>query len=216
MKFFIIIKEKSERVPDKNFIDFGGKPLWRHLVDELKGEEVFIDTDSKIIIDETSDINYVTSYPRSDDHINLEIDSEFGVSPVLLMIERFLDEYVEDENEIIVTPHVTSPFITKETILKASEYLNEYDSVQACTEHKEFTYFKGEPVNFDPNCVQKTQDLEPVMMGNGAFFIFTKKTFKKFNNRSGEKIKFYPLNFRESIEIDYPEDLEIAKKFLKK
>ena len=26
-------------------------------------------------------------------------------------LDNFLDKYVEDENEIIVTPHVTSPFI---------------------------------------------------------------------------------------------------------
>ena len=50
--------------------------------------------------------------------------------------------------------------------------------------------------------VQKTQDLEPVIMGNGAFFIFTKKTFKENNNRTGKNPYFYPIVFPESVEID--------------
>ena len=49
MKFFIIIKEHSERVTSKNFLDLGGKPLYKHLLDELKGEDVFIDTDSEAL-----------------------------------------------------------------------------------------------------------------------------------------------------------------------
>jgi len=214
VKFFIILKKESIRVPNKNFRILGDKSLWKHLVDELNGEDVYIDTDSDVILNEASEKDKVTVYKRLEEHVNLENDTEFGISPVLKMIERFLDTYITDENEIIVTPHVTSPFIKLETIKNASEFIIDYDSVQACTEHKEFSYFKGEPINFNPEVVQKTQDLEPIIMSNGAFFIFTKKTFKLFNNRSGGNIKFYPLSFKESIEIDYEEDFEIAKKFL--
>jgi CMP-N-acetylneuraminic acid synthetase len=215
MKFFIIIKQNSERIPHKNFVDLGGKPLWTHLVEELKGEDVFIDTDSQDIINECHSLEWVEAYKRKDNHIKLENDKSFGVSPVLVMIDHFLDDKVFDENEIIVTPHVTSPFIKLKTIKKASEKLKEgYDSVQACVEHKEFCYFRSKPVNFDINVVQKTQDLEPVIMGNGAFFIFTKKTFKKYKNRSGANPYFFPLSKKESIEIDNPEDLETARIFL--
>ena len=126
------------------------------------------------------------------------------------MIENFLDNYVDDENEIIVTPHVTSPFIKLSTIQHACHFLDEFDTVQACTEHKEFAYFNGKPVNFDENVVQKTQDLKPVVMGNGAFFIFTKKTFKENNNRTGKNPYFYPLNTIEGIEIDDEDDWNLA------
>tara|TARA_R110000772_G_scaffold20466_1_gene56643 strand:- start:7373 stop:8011 length:639 start_codon:yes stop_codon:yes gene_type:complete len=212
MKFFIIIKENSERIPNKNFIKLGDKPLWRHLIDELEDESVYIDTDSSIILNER--IKNVTIYERDIRHVELENDNEFKVSPVLLMIERFLDTYVTDLDELIVTPHVTSPFIKKDTIIKASKYIGEYETVQACTEHKEFGYYKNNPINFDPSSVSKTQDLDPIIMGNGAFFIFTKRSFMKNKNRSGDNVKFYSLTFKESIEIDYPEDLEIAKKFI--
>jgi len=211
MKFFIIIKEHSERVANKNFLDLGGKPLYKHLLDKLKGEDVFIDTDSEKLYESLKN-SEVTCYKRSTECINLEVDSSFKVSPALKMIGNFLEKYVTDENEIIVTPHVTSPFIKLSTIKNAAEKLNEgCDSVLACTEHKEFAYFKGKPVNFNPEVIQKTQDLEPVIMGNGAFFIFTKKIFKENNNRTGQNPYFYPITFPESVEIDNEPDFKLAR-----
>ena len=110
---------------------------------------------------------------------------------------------------------MTSPFVKKSTILKAAAKLTEgYDSVQACTLHKEFAYFKGKPINFDPNIIEKTQNLPPILMGNGAFFIFTKKTFNRNKNRSGIKPYFYPLSFKEAIEIDTTEDLDLARRYI--
>ena len=212
MKFFIIIKHNSERLPSKNFLVLGEKPLYKHLLDELSGENVYIDTDSGPL-HQSLEHSPVTCYMRDKKFIDLETDSDYKVSPVLLMIDNFLDKYVDDENEIIVTPHVTSPFVKLSTILNASKFLSKgYDTIQACTLHKEFTYFDGKPVNFDDGVVQKTQDLKPVMMGNGAFFIFTKKTFKENNNRTGKNPYFYPLSIPESIEIDNEEDWNLAEK----
>lgn len=212
MKYFTYIKQKSQRVKFKNFLKVRGLPLWKNLINELSGENVFIDTDSEDVYHECQKIDYVTCYKRLDEHIRLEEDTGFSVSPALLMIERFLDEYVEDENEIIVTPHVTSPFIKLETIKLASKKLEQgYDSVQSCTSHKEFAYYKDKPINFDPSVIQKTQYLEPIKLGNGAFFIFTKRTFKKNNNRTGKRPFLYPLSMPESIEIDTYEDLELAR-----
>jgi CMP-N-acetylneuraminic acid synthetase len=213
MKFFIIIKEKSERLPNKNFLNLGGKPLYSHLLHELRTRDVYVDTDSESIYTELRNNLTVTCYKRDKKFIDYETDLDYKVSPVLLMIDNFLEKYVDDENEIIITPHVTSPFIKLSTIVDASEYLNKgYDTVQACTEHKEFTYFKDRPVNFDENVVQKTQDLKPVVMGNGAFFIFTKKTFKENNNRTGKNPYFYPITVPESIEIDDADDWYLAER----
>ena len=213
MKFFIIIKEKSERLPNKNFLDLGGIPLYKHLLNELSTEDVYIDTDSDTIINECKTLDKVTCYKRDIKHIELENNNEFGVSPVLLMIENFLDKYVEDDNEIIITPHVTSPYIKLKTMVDATQMLSEYDTVCACTEHKEFTYFKGEAVNFNPEVVSKTQDLESVVMGNGAFFIFTKKEFMKNKNRTSKNNYFYSIKFPESIEIDTIDDFKIAEMY---
>tara|TARA_Y100000310_G_scaffold337644_1_gene425259 strand:- start:877 stop:1530 length:654 start_codon:yes stop_codon:yes gene_type:complete len=213
MKFFVIIKEKSERLPGKNFLELGGIPLYKHLLKSLlvSSYEVFVDTDSDIILKDLKH-KQVTCYKRKKEFIELENDKNFNVSPVLLMIENFLDTHVEYENEIIVTPHVTSPFIELSTIIDACKKLSSHDTVQACTRHKEFAYYREKPINFDQSVVQRTQDLEPIIMGNGAFFIFTKKTFKENKNRTGKNPYFYPLSFPENIEIDNKEDWELAKR----
>jgi CMP-N-acetylneuraminic acid synthetase len=212
MKHFIYIKENSQRVQRKNFQPVANLPLWKNLIYRLSGEDVYIDTDSEEILQECKNVDNITCYKRLDRHIELENSAEFGVSPALLMIDRFLDTYVEDENEVIVTPHVTSPFIKLQTIKSAAEKLDEgYDSVQACTIHQEFAYYKNQPINFEPSVVQKTQDLEPIKLGNGAFFIFTKKTFKENKNRVGKKPFLYPISTPQSIEIDTYEDLTLAR-----
>ena len=50
MIIYIPIKQNSQRVPQKNFREFNGKPLWEHTIDKLKDFEVVVDTDSEEII----------------------------------------------------------------------------------------------------------------------------------------------------------------------
>ena len=92
MKFFIIIKEESQRLPNKNFLKLGDRPLYKHLLDELDGENVYVDTDSDFIYSELWNSS-VTCYKRNQKFIDLENDSDYGVSPVLLMTENFLVKY---------------------------------------------------------------------------------------------------------------------------
>ncbi|MFY0650411.1 MAG: hypothetical protein JXQ96_00190 [Cyclobacteriaceae bacterium] len=216
MKFFIIIKEDSERVPKKNFQMLGEFPLWQHLVRELEGYEVYIDTDSRTVLSECKNLGWVTAYPRKQQFIDYENSNASNLSPAIKMIDNFLDKYVVDDEEIIVTTHVTSPFLKIETILDAVEILNtnsDYDSVHSITRHQEFSWLgdKMIPINFNPDVIQKTQDLPCITMSNGAFFIFRKKTFKKYGNRIGESPFYYELSPPEDIEIDYKNDLILAE-----
>ena len=213
MKVFIIIKEISERVPKKNFQILGDRPLWQHLVYELREHDVYIDTDSKDILEECKLLDWVTAYPRKQKYIDFEnLDT---ISPALMMIDNFLDHYVTDDNEIIVTTHVTSPFLKADTILDAVKILdqdNSYDSIHSVTKHQEFSWLGNdmEPINFNPGIVQKTQKLPVITMSNGGFFIFRKKLFKQMNNRIGNRPYYYTLNIPENIEIDNMDDLKLA------
>ena len=49
MKIFLFIKDKSERLPNKNFLQLGGVELYKHTLLKLKDFEVYVDTDSKKI-----------------------------------------------------------------------------------------------------------------------------------------------------------------------
>lgn len=219
MKFFIIIKEKSQRIKKKNFVKLGNKHLWKHLILELRGQKVFVDTDSKkVILNCKKNFPWVNVYPRKKKFISLEEKQK--ESPTLLMINNFLDNFVIDNNEIVICTHVTSPFLKLKTIKKAVKKLNKYDSVISVVKHQDFSWMlKGKkkklvPINFNPKIVRKTQDLDPIYFLNGSFFIFKKKTFKKYNNRIGRKPYLYELKFPEWVEIDNKDDLDLARRIL--
>ena len=218
MKIFTYIKHDSKRISRKNFKKIGGLELWKHLIYELLDFEIFIDTDSpEVISDCATDplLGGVKVYERQQRFVEMEEDPANKLSPALLMVDSFLDKYVEDEDEPIVLTHVTSPFLKKQTVIDAVGFLNQegYDSVHSTYSIQDFSW-KGqgyEPINFDPSVVQRTQDLEEIHFSNGAFFIFTKKTFKEFNNRFGEKTYYYSHDKVESVEIDTEQDLSFAR-----
>tara|TARA_R100000734_G_C3318006_1_gene111692 strand:+ start:2292 stop:2993 length:702 start_codon:yes stop_codon:yes gene_type:complete len=220
MKIFTYIKNNSSRLRKKNFQKLGNLELWKHLIYEISeiGCEIFIDTDSTHILEQCKKDNKllnVNAYGRKKEFVDMENEHEENLSPSLLMIENFLTNHVVDENETIILTHVTSPFLKKETILKAVKNYEDGDYEYGHSVVKEHTFgflseFKN-ALNFNPKVVQKTQDLDPLLLSNGAFFIFNKKVFMRDKNRWGENMYFHFLNKIEAIEIDYPEDLEFAR-----
>ena len=220
IKFFIIIKSKSERVYNKNFKKIRNVELYKYLLNELKNEEVYIDTDSSKILKlakKDTLLKRFKIYKRNQKFIDLENSSRFKLSPALLMIRNFIDNYCND-NDIIVSSHVTSPFIKINTIYSAIEYLSKgYDSVSSVTVNHEFALAKQgknyKRLNFSDKKVNKTQDLNPIILLNGSFFIFKAKTFKKFNSRYSNKHYYYEIKYPESIDINYIEDFHQAENY---
>jgi CMP-N-acetylneuraminic acid synthetase len=217
LKIFTYVKDDSSRVSKKNFQKIGSLDLWKHLIYELSDYDIFIDTDSTEVIDECSRdpiLKNVTAYERERRFIDMENDPKNRLSPSLLMTENFLDKFVSDPNEAIVLTHVTSPFLKKESVERALEYLDSgYDFVHSVHSIQDFAWIGDSfrTLNFDSSVVQRTQDVEKIHFSKGAFFIFTKRNFKKYKNRLGEKNFYYQLSHLESVEIDTQEDLEFAR-----
>ena len=217
MKLFTYIKQTSSRIPGKNFQTIGNTELWKHLLYELGKWDVYVDTDSTRVIEECladPSLSHVTAYNRKQEFIDMENDPSNKLSPALLMVENFLDKYVADPEEKIVLTHVTSPFLTHQTVEDAATYLDkDYEFVHSVFPIQDFAW-QGEnftPLNFNPSVVQRTQDVDKIYFSKGAFFIFTKKTFKQYKNRLGDKNYYYPLSSLEAVEIDTEEDLEFAR-----
>lgn len=216
-KMFLIIKDNSERVKKKNFREIEGKPLHQYFIDKRKSFDIFIDTDSDDIYNfYNQNENYpnIVVYKRSQSYIDME--SNGNISPAPYMIERFLNEYIEDENESIVTSHITSPFIDDDTIIKALKYMNNHTSISSVKSVKEFSVDGvgeiGKPINFSLEKIVKTQSLQPIGILNGAFFIINKKTFLTNGlQRISNKHYYYPINDIEAMDIDTEFDLMIAK-----
>lgn len=217
MKFFTIVKDSSERLPGKNFLDLDGTPLWRHTVSRFSSHDVFVNTDSERLLsgaDSTLPAS-VEIYKRSQEHVDWEKESDRRGSPVNAMLEEFFEKYVDKDDEPVVLFHVTSPFVQLETILDASRHLDAYSSVHSVQRISDFAWLeRGEdyhPVNFNEEIVSRTQDLPSLLLSRGAFFILTKEAFKRGGSRDARPRYFYELGPIESIEIDTHGDFELAR-----
>lgn len=218
MKIFTIIKENSQRVPDKNFVNINGHPLWWHLISELSDLEITINTDSPKLIDQLRSYGFdsVTVIKRHQKHIDWENSEELNSSPVEDMLFDFCQTL--DRSEIVVLTHVTSPFLKKETILDAVNVLKNdknAKSIHSVHQVQDFAWVSratgASPINFDTSRVQRTQDLPPLLVSKGAFFISRAGDIIQQKKRLPQPLLFFPLDHIQSIEIDNIGDLDFAR-----
>ena len=221
MKIFTIIKGVSERVPSKNFRLISGVPLWYYSLAKFRDYEVFINTDCPELFDTDllKRLPNLTLIRRERKHVDWENRAKESGSPVEDMLYSFLEQHITDDHEPIVLTHVTSPFLSSETLRRASEDLGHgFRSVHSVKRLQDFAFMVNEnnsdeiwqPVNFDPRIVARTQDLQPIYVSNGAFFIVTKFAFSPKRRRLVPPVKFFELTAIEALEIDYEDDFILA------
>ena len=232
MRVFIPLKGSSERVPNKNTQLVGGKPLWRWVIDELlppsppPGElSIHIDTDCEVIhkaisaylIAREVEESKVTIGLREPRFIQHEVSGQESDSPIIHMLLHWLNFAGVGDDETVALVHVTSPFLKLSTLVIAEAYLSSgsYNSVQSVSREQTFGYVERaagyEAVNFREDIVQKTQDLQPLLLSRAAFFLFTAGKFKEAKTRNIRPMMLMPLHPIEGVEIDYPADLELAR-----
>ena len=111
------MKEYSERIEKKNLVDLGGKPLYRHILDNLLAsiyiQEIIIDTDSPTLTDlirsTYSDAIHIIPRPTSlwGDFVSMNT-----------IIEHDITKTTAD---YFLQTHVTNPLLKTETINHAIE-----------------------------------------------------------------------------------------------
>jgi len=159
---FIPIKQESQRVPNKNFRDFGGKELWKRTVEKFSDYTILIDTDSQQILEEAESYGHVRAYRRSH---NLE-GHEMSVNS---LIKYCVNNYCHP-SDILCQIHVTSPFLKPDTIQRAFNLMEMDDCDSICGgEYKKSRFWMQSfgnipvPVNHNPLKLLQTQDL-PIMI----------------------------------------------------
>ena len=115
-----------------------------------------------------------------------------------------------------VTRYIT--IYKDKTIKDAAKKLKDYDSVAAITKDYNFAWIENKkkliPINFNSKIITKTQNLNPIIQSNGAFFIFKKRSLMKYTIEF-EKPFYYEISYPEALEIDIYEDLYLARKICK-
>jgi len=206
------MKAHSERVPDKNIKNFCRKPLYHAVLTVLLQskyiDKVVINTDSDIIKEDAlKNFERVEIIDRPK-----EIQGDF-----VSMNNIIAYDLSKTEGDCFLQTHSTNPLLRSSSIDMAIEAyfknLKEFDSLFSVTRLQTRLYWKdGSPVNHNPNELLRTQDLPPVYEENSNFYIFSKKSFAEANqSRIGLKPQLFEINKLEAVDIDEPEDWEIAE-----
>lgn len=203
---YIPIKLNNERTPGKNIKKmFNGKSIVQILQETL------------VRLNNLDEIYVFCSDERIKEYL---ID---GVK--FLKRPEFLDTKQATPNDIInefmklvdadvyMVSHATSPFVSVEHFEECINAVKsgEFDSSFTAQKLQKLLWkSNGTPLNFDPENVPRTQDLEPYYDEVSAAYVFTKEMYMKHKRRIGLKPHITVVSELESIDIDYPEDFEIA------
>ena len=200
------LRKNSKRLKNKNIKKINGKPLYQFILKQLINSKLI----KKIII--------TTDYKFKDNHRKLIFIKRpknlRGNCSMNLVIKDVLNKLDGDE---FIQLHATSPLLKKKTIEKAIRHYkkNKYDSLFSVTRiQKRFWSHKNKPINYKVSNSPTTQTLRLLYEENSGFYIFSRKTFLKRNNRIGLKPKLFEINKQEAFDIDDNDDFEIVKKLL--
>lgn len=205
---FMPIKLNNERTPGKNIKPFSdGTPLMHFM------QKALVDLKYEGLIDE------VYCFCSKKEAIPYLLDGvTFLQRPEVLdqketkgtqIYETFVDMI---ESDIYVLAHATSPFVTKEHIGECIINVQSglYDSAFCAKKIQNFLWQDDKPLNFELSNPLRTQDMKPIYMELSTPYVFTRDGFKKYHSRSGVKPYICEVSEVEAIDIDYPEDFNLA------
>lgn len=202
---FIPIKLNNQRLPGKNLMELDGRPLCDYIFEAIK--QVDMISDKYVYCSDESIQKYI---PKELTFLKRDAYLDGFQVKGLEIIERFVNDVDAD---IYVLTHVTQPFTKSESIKNAlNKVLYEgYDSAFSCTCIQDYCWYKGKPFNYDMQDIVTTQNLEPIYIETGAFFIFRKEVFTKYHQRIGKNPYMCVIDSFEAVDIDTAEDFEFAK-----
>tara|TARA_B100001996_G_scaffold382920_1_gene376316 strand:+ start:9580 stop:10275 length:696 start_codon:yes stop_codon:yes gene_type:complete len=211
----------SKRIKNKNIKFFFGKPLIGHAIKLAKKTKIFsrviVSTDSskiaKVAKKFGAEVPFLRDQKLSNDKVNV---------PEVLFdcIKRISTEKISEHFCI----YPTSPLLRKKDIIEAYKKFKrkKADGLVAVSDYdfppvRAFKVINGERIKYKwPKFSSKrSQDLERLLHDTGTFYIFKTRFFLKTKTIFGNNTCYYFMDRLNSIDIDNPEDFEIAKIFYK-
>jgi len=209
----------SKGIPQKNFREIAGKPLWKWTMDAAVKSGVFetiilssdggfedIKSGNGIVVDNKRPVKF------SDDVASLDS-----------LLVYYLEKFPDVELWCLLQP--TSPLRTAADIKKAFKKINgkKYDSLVSVTQNPcMFWIEKAVGMREKDYCIAtyhvakrpNRQDRKEWNMENGAIYFTKKYVFEHCGARLGGCVGLYKMPKERSFEIDDETDWDIAEYFL--
>lgn len=213
----ILARGGSKRLPRKNVLELGGKPLINWTIDEASKSKyittLVVSTDDEEIL-EIARKSGVKTVIRPDVLAN---DGASSLDALFHAIEEIGGHY-----DYVILLQPTSPFRTVQNIDESLEIAltEKYSSVISVTEvdfNKDWVNHLTEDDTLDLFHNDKKSDAKRKSYKlNGAIYIAQLEYFRKMKKLiSPSNSKAYIMSAENSIDIDSPYDFEVAKKLLK-
>ena len=215
---FIPARAGSKRIKNKNIVKINKKKLFDYTLEQAlkvkKINKILISTNIKNLT-KIKD-NKIITIKRP----NYLCDDKSSTESAILHSIKSLN-FLKKKNIVIVLLQPTSPLRDKfdiENSIKEFEKKN-FDSLFSAYYEKLFLWRQtnGSLKSFTYNYKrrERSQVIKPFLVENGAIFLFKLNGFLKFKNRLFGRIGFSIMTKKNSIEIDYPEDIKILQVFQK-
>lgn len=217
----ILARGGSKGIPNKNIIDFCGKPLIAWTIEQIneikKINSIWVSSDSESILETGKKYGAETIF-RPPEISGDTATSESGWLHALSVIEERIGRV-----DIVLAPQVTSPLREPKDIEKGLDLFEEYgfDSMFSCCVAEDLLFWGKasdgslESINYNFENRGRRQDRKKQYIENGSFYIFRPEILKRYNNRLGGKIGTVEMELWKMFEIDNFEDLKICETLMK-
>lgn len=177
---FVPIRFESQRLPGKNLLPVGGRPMCWHIFKTLLKSE-FVDKTYVYCSKEgikkyiPEEVEFLRRPEWLDGHEvkGMEIYQEF-----IKVVKA----------DIYVLAHATSPFLKTCSVDNSLKKVTngDYDSAFSVKKVQTFAWYKGMPINYELDDIPRTQTMEPVFIETSGFYIFRKEIIEE-RRRIGQK-----------------------------
>ena len=201
----IPIKTNNQRLPGKNTMLLGNRPLYDYLFKTIKGcemvDNVYIDSSDKDILDLASAEGFNTIKRP------MALNSPKTSGNDLL---RFEMNHIPEHT--ICQCFVTLPFLKSSTIDASIQLLLESrtSSVLALSKIENRFWYRGAPINHDYKALHGTQYESPVYVEAG-FYTFKKQEFLEQESRITDSRAIMYVDEIECVDIDTKLDFLYAE-----
>ena len=210
----ITARSKSQRLPRKNILPLGKKPLFKWTVKEsLKSKYldfIVISTDDRKIIKQSRNISKLITLKRSN---KLSHEKSKTKDVILDLFNKKIFDF-----DIICLLQPTSPLRSYKDIDGSIERMLKYNAKALVSINFSNSYRKW-PVKISKNLLRsakKENNLKAGYQLNGAIYLSYVNFFKKKKTFFTNETLTYIMPKSRSVDVDTREDLDLCKEILKK
>lgn len=210
----------SKRIKSKNIVDFLGKPLISYALDAAKESGLFdmihVSTDSEEIREVVENRGYNIDFMRSKELA----DDHTGLLPVLKWVhEKYKDKGLFFEDICCLMP--TAPLLKSNDLIDGFNLYEKHNRknpllvVAPFPVPVEWAFYRDDNTHLSPrdpsSLTMRSQDIKPAFYEAGPFSIHHHLHLQDDNLIKNVPFLSLLINKSRAVDIDDPEDLELAK-----